>query len=226
MSAAKDPTVYLWWLVSRASGIVALGLITSTVLLGLTMSAKVLRRPGLGRTLVKLHEHLALVSLGAISLHGLALLGDPWLHPGVGGITIPFAMAYRPLATGVGMIGGYLAALLGLSYYVRRRIGVRLWRRLHRATILVWVLGVVHTLGAGSDAATIWLRAYVLLPAVPIVYLFVLRMLGQGRPQARRPGSAADRASQSRGGLSAPEPARHPRQGVARGAAVLAEEQA
>ena len=82
MSAAKDPTVYLWWLVSRASGIVALGLITSTVLLGLTMSAKLLRRPGLGRTLVRLHEHLALVALGAIAVHGLALLGDPWLHPG------------------------------------------------------------------------------------------------------------------------------------------------
>ncbi len=183
MSAAKDPTVYLWWLVSRASGIVALGVITATVLLGLTMSAKLLRRPGLGRTLVSLHEHLALVGLGAIAVHGLALLGDPWLHPGIGGLTIPFTLAYKPLATGLGIVAGYLAALLGLSFYARRRIGVRLWRRLHRATILVWVLGAVHTLGAGSDAGTLWLRALVLAPAVPIAYLFVLRMLGgRGRP--------------------------------------------
>jgi sulfoxide reductase heme-binding subunit YedZ len=200
MSGAKDPTIYLWWLVSRASGLVALGLITATVLLGLTMSSRLLRRPGLGRTLVILHEHLALLGLGAIAVHGLALLGDPWLHPGLGGLTVPFALAYRPLATGFGVIAGYLAALLGLSFYARRRIGVRLWRRLHRATILVWVLGAVHTLGAGSDAATVWLRAFVLAPAVPIVYLFVLRLLG-GRsravPQAQRaaaPANAPERA--------------------------------
>lgn len=205
MSAAKDPTVYLWWLVSRASGIVALGLVSATVMLGLTMSAKLLRRPGLGKTLVSLHEHLALVGLGAIAVHGLALLGDPWLHPGLGGLTVPFTLAYKPLATGLGVIGGYLAALLGLSFYARRRIGVRLWRRLHRATILVWVLGAVHTLGAGSDAGTPWLRALVLAPAVPIVYLFVLRVLGG------RAGPAGAKATvAARGTEPSLRPSAHP----------------
>ncbi len=180
--APRDPTPYLWWLVSRASGIVALGLVTVAVLLGLTMSTKLLGRPGVGRTLVRLHEHVALVGLAAIAVHGLALLGDPWLRPGLGGLTVPFAMSYRPLFTGLGILAGYLAALLGLSFYARRRIGVKLWRRLHRATVLVWVLGIVHTLGAGSDATTQWLRAFVLLPAIPIVYLTVLRTL-QGRTQ-------------------------------------------
>lgn len=190
MTTGKDPTALIWWLVSRASGIVALGLITAAVLLGLTMSAKLMRRPGVGRKLLALHEHLALVGLGAIAVHGLSLLGDHWLNPGASGIAIPFTMSYRPLATGLGIIAGYLAALLGLSYYFRRRIGVRLWRRMHRATILVWILGVVHTLGAGSDAATLWLRAYVLLPAVPIVYLFVLRTLGSGTRKGRAAAGA------------------------------------
>ena len=150
----------------------------------------------------------------------MALLGDPWLHPGLGGITIPFSMAYRPVATGLGMIGGYLAALLGLSYYVRRRIGVRLWRRLHRATVLVWVLGVIHTLGAGSDAATLWLRAYVLLPAVPIVYLFVLRTAGLRQPSRSRGGRPAPLV------LGAAASLRHvrARQALARTARVLSEE--
>lgn len=191
--AVHDPTPYLWWLVSRASGIVALGLVTFAVLLGLTMSTKLLRRPGVGRTLVRLHEHVALVGLFAIAVHGLALLGDPWLRPGLGGLTIPFTMSYRPLFTGLGILAGYLAALLGLSFYARRRIGVKRWRSLHRATVLVWVLGVVHTLGAGSDAATQALRAFVLLPAIPIVYLTTLRIF-QGRAQsARRRRAAASR---------------------------------
>jgi len=199
--ASRDPSPYLWWLVSRASGIVALGLVTAAVLLGLTMSTRLLRRPGVGRTLVRLHEHIALVGLAAITVHGLALLGDPWLHPGPGGLTIPFTMAYRPLFTGMGIVAGYLAALLGLSFYARRRIGVKLWRRLHRATLLVWVLGAVHTLGAGSDAATPWLRAFVLLPAIPIVYLTVLRSL-QGRTRRTGRAKASDRAKT--GGATAP----------------------
>jgi len=187
---SHDPTPYLWWLVSRASGIVALGLVTLAVLLGLTMSTKLLRRPGVGRTLMRLHEHVALVGLFAIVVHGLALLGDPWLRPGLGGLTVPFTLSYRPLFTGLGIVAGYLAALLGLSFYARRRIGVKLWRRFHRATVLVWLLGVVHTLGAGSDASTQALRAFVLLPAIPIVYLTVLRIL-QSRTHGSPRGSAA-----------------------------------
>jgi len=183
-------SLYIWWLVSRASGILALGLISLSVLIGLTMATKILRRPGMGRKLVRLHEHVALVGMVAIAVHGLALLGDPWLHPGVGGLTVPFTMSYRPLFTGLGLIGGYLAALLGLSFYARRRIGVRLWRKLHRATVLVWVLGIVHTIGAGSDASTLWLRAYMLLTGVPIVYLAVLRIL-QSRQQRGQPARAA-----------------------------------
>ena len=182
-----DPTKVIWWLVSRASGVVALGLVTLTVLIGLTMATKLLRRPGIGRTLVRLHEHIALVSYGAIAVHGLALLGDTWLHPGLRGLVVPFAIGYRPLFTGLGLIAGYLAALLGLSFYVRRRIGTKLWRKLHRATLVVWVLAAVHTLGAGSDASTLWLRAIVLAPTIPLVYLTVLRFLPTRRAPALPP---------------------------------------
>jgi sulfoxide reductase heme-binding subunit YedZ len=196
---APDPTRYIWWLVSRASGVVALGLVTVAVLLGLTMSTKLLRRrPGAGRTLMRLHEHVALVALAATAAHGLALLGDPWLHPGLRGLLLPFTMAYRPLFTGLGILAGYLAAVLALSYYARRRIGAKRWRKLHRATLLAWLLAVAHTLGAGSDGTALWLRIGIFAPTVPIVYLTVLRILPGTRPPPRpaesRAGSSAPRS--------------------------------
>ncbi len=194
-----DPTQLLWWLASRASGIVALGLISISVLVGLLMSTKSVRRPALKRSLLRLHEHVALAGLVAISVHGLTLLGDHWLKPGLTGITIPFALSYRPLFTAAGIVGGYLAAALGLSYYARRRIGARLWRRLHRATVIVWALGVVHTLGAGSDASTVWLRAIVLTSGVPIVYLGLVRILpALGRTATTPPPARAPRATPQR----------------------------
>ena len=191
-----DPTNYIWWLVSRAAGIVALGLISLSVLIGLTMATKILQRPGLGRKLARLHEHVALVALGAIAVHGASLLGDKWLHAGIKGLIVPFTLGYRPLFTGLGMVGAYLAALLGLSFYLRRTIGARLWRKLHRATVLVWVLGVVHTIGAGTDASTVWLRMMMLVTGAPIVFLFLVRILHRGKPAAGRGAAVAAGAAQ------------------------------
>ena len=189
MTPRAEPINYVWWLASRASGIVALVLISLSVLMGLSMATKAFRRPGLKRTIVKLHEHVALVALVAIAAHGLCLLGDRWLKPGWRGITLPFEMSYRPLFTGLGIIGGYVALLLGPSFYLRRRIGARRWRRLHSLIFLAWISSSVHTLGAGSDARRRWLEALVLAPAAPIAYLLVLRVLTPRatRPEARDP---------------------------------------
>ncbi|HZE04030.1 MAG TPA: hypothetical protein VE127_02330, partial [Solirubrobacteraceae bacterium] len=152
-----------------------------------------------------LHEHVALVSLAAVGVHGLALLGDRWLRPGWRGITVPFALAYRPGWTGAGIIAGYLALLLGPSFYLRRRIGARRWRSLHRAILAVWLLSAAHALGAGTDGPQLWLRVVVLAPVAPIAYLLVVRLTGSERPKRserseRRPraGAAPARRPQTR----------------------------
>jgi len=182
-----------WWLASRASGLVALVLVTISVGLGLAMAGKVMRRPGLSRKLMAIHEQTALAGLVAIAIHGITLLGDPWLNPGVAGVVVPFTMGFKPLFTGLGVIGGYLAALLGLSYYVRRRIGTKLWRKAHRATVVVYALGLVHALGAGTDASAAWFRWWVILTTPVIGGLIVYRLLSGGakkRARSRAPGTA------------------------------------
>lgn len=194
MSPRGQPLAYLWWLVSRASGVVALVAISLSVMLGLAMASRVLRRPGLKRAAARLHEHVALVALLAIGAHGLALLGDGWLKPGWKGIAVPFALSYRPQFTGAGIIAGYVALLLGPSFYLRRRIGARRWRRLHSLIAVAWVLSVVHTLGSGSDAGQLWLRAVVAVPGIPIVYLLTLRLLKPATAPPPRPRTTEDRA--------------------------------
>jgi methionine sulfoxide reductase heme-binding subunit len=69
---------------------------------------------------------------------------------------------------------------------VRRRIGVRRWRKLHRLTPAVYGLAVIHVLGAGTDARGPWLPALVLSPAIVAAALFVARV-------ARRPVAAEAR---------------------------------
>lgn len=174
-----------WWIASRASGLLALALVTVSVALGLAMAGKVMRRPGLSRKLMAIHEHTAVAGLVAIAVHGITLLGDPWLNPGPSGIAVPFTMSFRPLWTGLGIVAGYLAALLGLSFYFRKRIGAKLWRKAHRATVIVYLLGLLHAFGSGSDASAPWFRWWALLTAPPIAGLFVYRLVSHRKPRRR-----------------------------------------
>jgi sulfoxide reductase heme-binding subunit YedZ len=201
----RDPMEYAWWLASRASGIVALALISLSVMLGLAMAGRVSREPKLRKAMIAVHEHAALAALIAIAVHAITLLGDTFLKPGPVGILVPFQMDHEPLYTGLGIVAAYLAAALGLSFYVRRRIGTKRWRSLHKATIAVYVLAVIHTLGAGSDAGTPWLRAQIVLTGAPILFLFVMRVLsggGRAAPRGSTP-SPAPRSARSRPSRSA-----------------------
>lgn len=177
-----DPLHYGWWLASRASGVVAILLVTCSVLLGLAMASGLLRRPGLKRSLRSYHEQLALTGLVAIGVHGATLLGDPWLRPGIAGVLVPFRMAYQPFFTGLGILAGYGVAILGLSFYARRRIGARRWRSIHRATSVVWAMGVIHALGAGTDAGSRWFQIVIAASVAPVMALLAVRVIRGRRP--------------------------------------------
>jgi methionine sulfoxide reductase heme-binding subunit len=187
----RDPSAYWMWLASRSAAIVAFVLIACSVTLGLFMANGLTRRPGLKRSLVKVHEQIALAALVAIVLHGVLLLGDKWLKPGFTGIAIPFSMSYRPLWTGLGIIGGYIAVIVGPTYFIRRRIGGRRWRQIHRTAAIVYVLGLIHALQSGTDGATLWFRTIAAVSAAPIVVLLALRYLRSAPKQAPRPSSGA-----------------------------------
>jgi sulfoxide reductase heme-binding subunit YedZ len=177
MTGAPDPSQHLFWLASRAFGVVAMVLISLSVGVGLALAARLGRRPGLPARLKRIHESLALAGLIAIALHGLLLLGDSYLRPGLAGIALPFALAGQPVWTGLGIIGGWLAAIIGLSFYVRRWIGVAVWRWLHRWTLAVYLLGIVHTLGSGTDARSAWLLGLLGVTALPAVFAGTYRYL-------------------------------------------------
>jgi sulfoxide reductase heme-binding subunit YedZ len=164
---------HIFWITSRAAGGAALLLSGAAVAVGLMMSAK--RANSNKRDLRAIHEALSLTTLAMVALHGLALLGDSYLNPGLTGITIPFVAFYRPVWTGLGIVAGYGLAALGLTYYARDRIGAARWRKLHRFTALFWVLAIVHTIGAGTDAAQLWFLVASGLIVIPAALLLVLR---------------------------------------------------
>lgn len=175
MSAAGP---HLFWITSRAAGIAALTLSSASLCAGLLIRSRVEQRRFLGGDARVLHESLALATLAALAVHGLALLGDSFFHPSIIEISVPFVGAYRPLWTGLGILGGWGLAVLGLTFYAREWIGQARWRYLHRFIAVFWALGIVHTLGAGTDAGQLWLLALMAAPAVPAGILLLGRLFG------------------------------------------------
>jgi sulfoxide reductase heme-binding subunit YedZ len=172
-----DPLKYSWWLASRAFGITALLFVTASTVLGLVMASGIINRRGLKAKLMPAHEYLALFSVFAIAAHGLVLLGDKWLKVNPIDIFVPGTISYRPLWVAFGIIAGWMTVILALSFYARRQIGVKRWRLMHRAIVLVWILAVVHALGAGTDAGTLWLRIVIMVSIAPALFLTLYRWL-------------------------------------------------
>src|SRR4051812_39065402 len=185
MNSYTDPGQHIFWIASRAFGVVALVMVAVSVGLGLAMAMRAAKGPGAMARVKQLHEATALVALFAIAAHGLALLGDSYLRPGLAGIAIPFVMSHQPAWTGLGIVGGWLAAFLGLTFYARRWIGPKLWRQMHRWTLAVYVLAVIHTLGTGTDARSFWLLAIVIATVAPLAVMATIRLFPSGGP----PGS-------------------------------------
>jgi methionine sulfoxide reductase heme-binding subunit len=181
-----DPFDYTWWLASRAAGIVGFVALGVVAILGLVSALKLVG-PATAARLRPWHERLAVTGLVAIAAHGLLLLADPWLHPGVTGILIPFTIGYRPLWTGIGIIAFYALAAFGLSFYQRRRIGARRWRSAHRFASIAFVLGGVHGLMAGTDARSPLLLAVILGFFAVVAALGTARALGLPARKAAPP---------------------------------------
>ena len=176
-----DPT---FWLLARASGLTAYALLTASVLAGLTVKSRALGARVKVAAVTDLHRFLSLLALGAVALHGLVLTVDATVRMPIAALLVPGLSPYEPLATGVGVLAAELMTLIYLSFSLRRRIGVRNWRRLHYLTFGVFGAATVHGLAAGTDRWAIPLYAVSL---AAVVALTVWRVLTKGATDASVP---------------------------------------
>ena len=151
-----DPT---FWILARASGLVAYALLSTTVLAGLVLKARPFGTLVKPAAITDLHRFLALLGLGALAVHALALVLDRAVPIGIADLLVPGMAPYRPVWTGLGVLAAELLLVVYASFSVRKWIGVRNWRRLHWATYLIFALATLHGLAAGSDSGTTWALA-------------------------------------------------------------------
>ena len=147
-----DPT---FWLLARAAGLTAYALLALSVLVGLVLKSRPFARlrPAVA---TELHKTLALTGLGAVVMHAVALVLDSTVKVSLAALVVPGLVSYRPPAVAAGVVAGWLFILVTGSFWLRKRIGTRVWRRLHWATYALFVLATVHGITAGTDTPRPW----------------------------------------------------------------------
>lgn len=162
---SHDPT---FWLIARATGLLALALVSATVIAGLLLKGRTLPmlRPA---GITDVHRFLSLLGLLAVGLHGVALVLDSTVEVTPQALLVPGLVPYRPLWTGIGVVVAELMLLVHLSFRYRKRIGVKNWRRMHWVTYAVFAGAMAHGLLSGTDTDRPWaLPAYIALIGIVV----------------------------------------------------------
>jgi methionine sulfoxide reductase heme-binding subunit len=173
----------LLWYVSRGTGLVALVLLTLTLLGGVLVrgGAAPARLP---RFVVwGLHRNVALLSLVFLALHIGSVVLDSYVPIDLTDAVVPFGSAYRPFWLGLGTVAFDLLLAIIVTSLLRARIGHRTWRALHWMAYAVWPTAVVHGFGTGSDVGQVWFLS-VTLACLAVVAAAVTWRLSLGRTPA------------------------------------------
>jgi predicted ferric reductase len=174
------------WYATRATGLVALVLLTASMALGLLSSVRFQRPAWPQFVTLGLHRNLALLALGFTAVHVLTTVLDSFVSIPLQDAFIPFISSYRPIWVGLGAIALDLMLALIITSLLRARMGLRSWRVVHWTAYLCWPVAVLHGLGTGTDTPVRWvlvLTACCVL-AVTALTLWRLALAWPDRPVA------------------------------------------
>jgi sulfoxide reductase heme-binding subunit YedZ len=181
--ASASPSA-LWYL-TRATGAVALLLLSVSVVLGITNISRVQSTRWPRFVIEGVHRNVSLLAIAVLVVHVVTSVLDPFAGIHLLDSVVPFVGSYRPLWLGLGAFASDLLLAIAITSLIRRRLGHAVWRATHWLAYLCWPVAVLHTAGTGSDVKQLWLQA---LTAVCIVAVLVAvwARLGLGGPRALR----------------------------------------
>jgi len=178
------------WYASRATGVVALLLMTAVLLLGLLVTRQG-RLPGLPRFAVTgLHRNLSLVAVVFVVLHVLTAVADSYVRIPLISAVVPLASSYERLALGLGAVSLDIMIAVIVTSLLRRHLSRRLWRAVHLLAYVSWPVAWLHSITSSTDLRHGWLFLTAVGCALLVVIAVIWRLSAASRdvPRAERVG--------------------------------------
>ncbi len=164
------------WYSTRASGTLALVLLTVTTALGVASVSRV-RSDLLPRFLLDgLHRYTSLLAGVFLTVHILTAVLDTFAPIAVIDAFVPFVGAYRPIWLGLGATALDLLIAVAITSLLRERLGYQGWRAVHWFAYAVWPVAFVHALGTGSDIRDGWMGLIAIACAAVVLCAGLIRI--------------------------------------------------
>ena len=183
----------LFWTASRLTAFLAYLAFAASVCYGLGMSTGLLDRVAGRFVSFTLHRDLAIAGLALTAAHIFLLLGDSYIGFDFTTLLVPGQSPYRPLPIAIGQVCAWAAVATTASFYLRARMGVRLWRSLHSFSAVVFVLATVHGLYAGTDSRLDVIWWVYLGTSLLVLFLTAYRIATRGQRITRPARAGVDR---------------------------------
>src|SRR6266436_4204081 len=179
-----------FWYASRATGIVALLLLTAVLVLGILVNRQG-RLPGLPRFAVtSLHKNLSLLSVAFIAVHVITAVLDTYVSIPLASGVIPFASGYERLWLGLGTVAFDLMIAMIVTSLLRGRLNRVLWRAIHLLAYVSWPVAFAHSIGSSKDLQQGWML-YLAVGCAVIAVAAVVWRLAHAARQVPRAGRVA-----------------------------------
>jgi predicted ferric reductase len=170
----------IWWYVSRASGLVAWGLLTLAVCWGVALSTHVLGRKHQPSWLLAVHRFLGGLSLMFVALHVVAVVADSHVDFGWADVLVPVVTRWRAAAVW-GIVAMYMLLAVELTSLMMKRLPKRLWRGIHFVSFVLYAMSNVHAILAGQDVHSMLYRVVALAAIQVVTFLCLVRILYAGQ---------------------------------------------
>lgn len=146
----------LLWYLNRGTGVVLVGLLTASSVLGILATIRV-GGPRWPRFATQaLHRNLSLLSVAFLGFHVATAVVDTFVDIRWWEAFVPFLGSYQPFWLGLGAVALDLIAAVVVTSLLRHRLNHARWRAIHLASYLAWAVGVLHGIGIGTDSTTTW----------------------------------------------------------------------
>ena len=175
--AAANASTWAWYF-SRATGMVALVLLTAIIVLGVLGPLRVSHELWPRYAIRTVHRDVSLLALLVVAIHVVTIVMDSYVQVPLSAAILPFGSSFDPFWTGLGALAFDLMIALIVTSLLRNRLGFRTWRLLHWSAYACWPLAVAHGLATGTDSGSTWALALTVVCIAVAVVAVALRVQG------------------------------------------------
>ncbi len=203
---------HIWWYVTRASAVIGWVLLTGSVVLGILLSTRVLRKIDNPAWLQDLHRYMSGLALIFVGLHMVSLMLDDFVHFSLAELLIPGATAGSSVSSVqantipivLGIFAFYLMVAVQGTSWLMNKLPRRFWKGIHYSSYVAFILVTFHAAFSGTDVSELWYQSLSIVLIGAAAGAIIVRVIVGNKTRSARPNVTGAASPSTAGVESSP----------------------